>query len=182
MIAQRCGAEIEAIDIDSGACLDTRQNVEASPWPHLISVIESNIADYTPTALADLIISNPPFFGDGEQASSPERALARHEGSLNYSTLIDFATKALTANGRLSFIYPVGREDEIIYKAEMSHLKLRRICYLQQAATRQPIRTMFEFCRIDGPIEKEYIAIRNNDGRGYTTRYSELCKDFYLEI
>lgn len=182
MIAQRCGAKVEAIDIDSGACNDTRHNVEASPWSHLISVIEGNVVNYTPSVLPDLIISNPPFFGEGEQAPSAERALARHEGSLNYCTLIDFGAKALTSSGRLSFIYPSGHEDEIIYKAEMSHLKLRRICHLHQTPTRPPIRTMFEFCRIDGPIEKETIAIRNNDGRSYTTRFYELCKDFYLEL
>lgn len=182
MIAQRCGANIEAIDIDSGACHDARQNVEASPWAHLISVIEGNITDFQAATPADLIISNPPFFGEGEQATSAERALARHEGSLNYSSLIDFAAKTLTPNGRLAFIYPYGHEDEIIYKAEMSHLKLRRICYLKQTSSRQPIRTMFEFSHIDGPIEKETIAIRNDDGRGYAPRFSELCKDFYLEL
>ncbi|MDE5553649.1 MAG: methyltransferase [Muribaculaceae bacterium] len=182
MIAQRCGAKVDAIDIDSGACCDARENIAASPWTHLISVTEMDISDYRPSQLADLIISNPPFFAEGEQAHSAERAVARHEGTLNYSTLIDFATKSLTPNGRLAFIYPFGREDEIIYKAEMSHLKLRRICHLQQTTNRKPIRTMFEFHRIDGPIVKETIAIRNVDGQGYSSRFSELCKDFYLEL
>ena len=88
----------------------------------------------------------------------------------------------LNVTGKLGLIYPYGREDEIIYKAEMSRLKLRRICYLRQRADRPFVRTLFEFSRIDGPIEKSYLTIRKNDGEHYTPEFSVLCKDFYLEL
>ena len=182
MIAQRCEACVDAIDIDKGACCDALSNVAVSPWAQLITVHNLNMSEFRPDYQADLIVSNPPFFADGEQAPTIERAIARHEGSLNYCTLIDFAVNHLTHDGRLAFIYPYGREDEIIYKAEMSHLKLRRIASLRQNPSRQPIRTMFEFCRVDGPIEKEDIAIRTIDGLKYSTRFAEICRDFYLEL
>lgn len=182
MIAQRCGAQIEAIDIDKGACLDAINNINASLWKSLISVSEVSITSFKPTKKFDLIVSNPPFFAEGEHSSSAERALARHEGTLNFRTLIDFASKNLTASGRLSFIYPFGNEDEIIYKAEMAHLKLRRYATLRPTPYKKPMRSLFEFYQIDGPIDKEDIEIRNYDGKSYSQRFSLLCKDFYLEL
>ncbi len=182
MIAQRCGAQIDAIDIDNGACLDAISNIDASPWRSRISVVETGISEFIPEKSYDLIVSNPPFFAEGEHAPAAERALARHEGELNFRTLIDFAVVHLSPAGRLAFIYPFGNEDEIIFKAEMSHLKLRRYGSLRPSPARQPIRSLFEFCPTDGPIDKEDIAIRNIDGKSYSPRFSSLCKDFYLEL
>lgn len=182
MIAQRCGAQIDAIDIDKGACFDAINNVNVSPWKQLISVSEVSITQFEPTVKYDLIVSNPPFFAEGVHSSCTERALARHEDTLNFKTLIDFATKYLASSGRLAFIYQFGHEDEIIYSAEMAHLKLRRLASLRPTPNRPPIRSLFEFCQVDGPIEKEEIAIRNNDGKNYSQRFASLCRDFYLEL
>ncbi len=182
MIAQRCNAEITAIDIDEGACRDARNNADLSPWADRIEVIGTSIDSYKPVISPDLIVSNPPFFASGEQSPSAYRALARHEGALNFCSLIDFAAEWLSADGRLSFIYPYGRDDEIIYKAEMSRLKLRRICNLRQNSQRPPVRTLYEFRRIDGPIETDLLTIKEVDRQAYTSRFAELCKDFYLEL
>lgn len=182
MLAQRGVDEIDAVEIDSLSAMDARENIAASPWSSIIRVQEISFTDFMPREGYDLIVSNPPFFGEGETAPDERRALARHEGLLNYSTLIDYSTKWLTPNGRLAFIYPYGREDEIIYKAEMSHLKLRRICYLRQRHDRPFVRTMFEFSRIDGPIETSELTIRENASNQYTAPFAELCKEFYLEL
>lgn len=182
MLAQRGVDEIDAVEIDRLSASDARENVAVSLWSDKIKIHECSFTEYTPPSELDLIVSNPPFFGEGEIAPDKQRALARHEGMLNYSTLIDFAVKWLNDIGRLAFIYPLGREDEIIYKAEMSHLKLRRICHLRQRADRPYVRTMFEFSRIDGPIETSELTVRESENNKYTLQFGELCKDFYLEL
>lgn len=179
MIAQRSEAQITAVEIDRSACRDARENVRFSPWPVRITVVETDFKSYRPVGPVDLIISNPPFFSTGEHSPSEMRAGARHEGSLNYSTLINYAAKYLNPLGRLSFIYDAGRDDEIIYKAEMSRLKLRRWCHLRQRENRPFIRTLFEFSPTDGPIEHELLTINGRDGCP-TERFSELTRDFYL--
>lgn len=180
MVAQRCGAIVTAIEIDRGAYLDAVDNVANSPWSNCINVIEGDFNAYQPAQPVDLIVSNPPFFGSGEQSPSASRAEARHEGSLNYSTLIDYAARHLNPYGRLAFIYEAGREDDIIYKAEMKHLKLRRICRLRQRADRPYIRTLYEFSPTDGPIESGELTICGSDGR-YTDEFRRLTQDFYLK-
>lgn len=179
MIAQRSDALITAIEIDSGAAADARGNIAASPWSDRIKLVEGDFADYRPDGKVDLIVSNPPFFANGEQSPLASRACARHEGGLNYSTLIEFAAAHLSATGRLAFIYPAGCENDIIYKAEMSHLKLRRFCRLRQRSDLAAVRDMYEFSPTDGAIENQELTIRSDNG-GYTDQFAELTKDFYL--
>lgn len=179
MIAQRSKAAVTAVEFDPGACDDLRENVRFSPWQDNINVIESDFRVYRPDVKADLIVSNPPFFATGEQSPSLSRAGARHEGSLNYATLIDYAVRNLTPSGRLAFIYDAGRDNEIIYKAEMEHLKLRRCCRLRQRADRPFIRTLYEFCPTDGPIENETLTINGDDGN-MTEDFRRLTGEFYL--
>ena len=182
MLAQRGVRKITAIEIDPAAADNARENIAVSPWSDLIKVDQCSFSDFQPKTAVDLIVSNPPFFSEGEAAPDAIRAQARHEGELNYSSLIEFAARNLSTAGRLGFIYPFGREDDIIYKAEMSRLKLRRICHLRQRHDRPYIRTLFEFSRVDGPIEKSSLTIRESDNRQYTPEFSSLCKDFYLEL
>lgn len=179
MIVQRCGAQVSAIDIDKGAIFDAQGNVEASDRKKFINVIECDFTAYDPGVKVDLIISNPPFFSSGEQSPSGIRAMARHEGTLNYASLIEYAASNLNKSGRLAFIYPYGHDDEIIYKAEMAHLKLRRICHLRQRDNLPFVRTLYEFCMTDGPIEKSTLTIRDLSGK-YTAYFHNLTKDFYL--
>lgn len=180
MLAQRCNAEITAVDIDMGAYTDARNNFAGSPWADRLHAVVSPFENYNPPLRPDLIVSNPPFFADGQLSPDPERAAARHEASLNFDSLIDYAAEHLTSNGRLEFIYQFGREDDIIYKAEMSRLKLRRICRLRQTSARPWIRTLYSFSRIDGPIDRADLTIREK--HHYTSEFAQLCKDYYLEL
>lgn len=180
MLAQRGVAHIDALEIDAEACKDAIDNIASTKWQKNISLHECDFAKFSKQSGVDLIVSNPPFFANGEEAPDRQRAIARHEGELNYVSLIDFASKHLNDNGRLAFIYPFGKDDEIIYAAEMSHLKLRRICHLRQHDNRPFIRTLFEFSKNDGPIEKNILSIKTVKGDRYTPAFAELCKEFYL--
>jgi len=180
MIAQRCDSYISAIEVDENAVTDAIENAKASPWSSRVNVVCCDFCDFIPACKADLIISNPPYFENGEPSPSATRASARHEGTLNYSSLINYAVSHLKADGRLAFIYPYGHEDEVIYKAEMSRMKLRRICHLRQRTGLPIIRTMYEFSPTDGHIEKDELTIR--DGHGYSNSFANLTKDFYLNI
>lgn len=179
MVTQRCGASMTAIEVDSGAYLDAVENVNSSPWRDKIEIIQNDFRSYHPKKSVDLIVSNPPFFANGEKSPTAIRAAARHEGTLNYSTLIDYAAIHLNKTGRLAFIYETGREDEIIYQAEISHLKLRRICHVRQRSDKPIIRTLYEFSPTDGPIETQSLTLCERDGI-YTPAFKILTKDFYL--
>lgn len=180
ILAQRSNARITALEIDPGAYADACSNVGASPWSNRIKVLNQDFCDYEPTTEFDLIVSNPPFFSEPLHSPDLLRAQARHEGSLNYRTLIDFASRNLTADGCLSMIYNSGISSDIIYYAEIRHLKLRRHCLLRNRTASGVVRELYEFSPTDGPIDFEDIAIRDENGK-YTDKYAELTKDFYIK-
>lgn len=180
MLAQRGVKHVTAIEIDSGAAQDCRLNIAASPWADRVSLYEGDFTSYNPPKPIDLIVSNPPFFDTGETAPDAARAGARHEGSLNFSTLIDFASARLKPSGRLALIAPSERADDIIWIGEMRHLKLRRLCSLSTVAGRDPSRVMLELSPTDGPICYERLDIRNNDGLP-SDEFRHLTQDFYLK-
>lgn len=180
MLAQRGVKHVTAIEIDSGAAEDCRLNIAASPWADRVNLYEGDFASYNPPKPVDLIVSNPPFFDTGETAPDAARAGARHEGSLNFSSLIDFASARLKPSGRLSLIAPSERADDIIWLGEMRHLKLRRLCHVSTVATRDPARVMLELSPTDGPICYEHLDIRDTDGR-LSDGFRLLTQDFYLK-
>ncbi len=180
MIAQRSPvARIHAVEIDPGAASDARFNVDASPWSRRIDVVNDDISHYTPDTPPDLIVSNPPFFNTGETSADSCRVAARHESSLTCRTLLEYACANLADTGRLAIIIPAERSDEIIYNAEMIHLKVRRQCLLHSKPDQVPFRVMIEFMRHDGPIELEDMTIRGHHGY-YTPEFKKLTENFYL--
>lgn len=175
MLAQRAPSlRVTALEYDRGAWLDCSENFAASPWAHRLEVVEGDFAKYTPTEPVDLIISNPPYFDGGPVAPERERATARHEGALGYASLIAYAVRHLSPDGSLAMILPAGRYDDALYQAEMSRLKLRRLCWLLPAEGRAPLRVMMQLRRIDGHCAVESLAVRSS-------AFAGLTANFYLD-
>lgn len=179
MLAQRAPQlSVVGLEYDAGAVGDCRRNFAASPWSGRLGVAEGNFQDYCPEVPVDLIISNPPYFAGGPEAPAEERALARHEGSLNYFSLVEFAALRLADEGSLAMILPAEKYDDALYRAEMARLKLRRLAWLLPSEGRRPIRVMMQFKRRDGHCHQETIAVRR--GSALTPVFAYLTRDFYL--
>jgi tRNA1Val (adenine37-N6)-methyltransferase len=182
MIAQRAtDSLITALEIDEGAAADARDNIAASVFSRRINVIIGDFAKYRPTIKVDLIVSNPPYFTTGEHSADTTRATARHQDGLTFENLARYADEHLSPNGSLALVAPFEALDEIIYRCEMSHLKLRRQCTIYSKADKEPIRVLCQFYRTDGKIEQTGLIIRQADN-SYSADFAELTKDFYLNF
>ncbi len=102
MLAQRSPADcrIDAVELDSNAARQARENAAASPWHERVTVIESAIQTYQ-AAPYDLIVSNPPYFVAGQSFRDPARALARHTGGLDSRDLLAACDRLLAPAARL---------------------------------------------------------------------------------
>lgn len=175
------GASIAGLEIDSDAARAARANFNASPWADRLAIVEGNFADYSAAEPFDLIISNPPYFASGEKACDQARATARHQASLSYSSLLDYAKAHLAPNGHLGLIAPAEQTDEIIFNAELKGLKLRRMCDICAREGRQAGRTMFDFALADGDTHSETLHIRQSDGTLHPL-YTAIVEPFYTKI
>ncbi len=62
MLAQKSNAEIDAVEIDENAFMQTKENFNESQWTKQLQAFHADIKNWGATIKYDLIISNPPFF------------------------------------------------------------------------------------------------------------------------
>ena len=109
MLAQRCFANIDAIDIDTDAYSQAKENVAASPFAERINVIHASCSEYTGSCARekyDLIVSNPPYFINSLKCPDNKRSVARHTDSLSLFELIDDSCSLLSLSGRIALVLP----------------------------------------------------------------------------
>lgn len=181
MLAQRfADARIDAVEIEPGAAADLRQNIGSSPWASRISPIEGDFSELS--GPYDLIVSNPPYFTNGDVAPDSARALARHAGKLSPFSLLAFASRNLAPDGILSMIVPSELAEDIIAEAPFEKIDLVRRIDIATSPRRGVTRAFLEFARaevIDSGRKKISPPARldtNGDD------YRRITRDFYLNF
>lgn len=183
MVAQRNQeAQIEAIDIDEGAVLQARKNIDASSWRGRIEVALSDANSYTSLQRFDHIVSNPPFFTTTLLSPDERRAMARHCSTLSYDDIITTAERLLVPEGRLSLILPTSEAAEF-RRVAFSRLWLSRQMDVSSHRGDVPKRTMMEFRLCDEPLMPRVTAMEiYADGGAYSDKYRELTAEYYLKF
>lgn len=183
MLAQRLPhAHITAIEIDSAAASECRDNIYSTPWKNRIDIVTGDIRGYATNCNFNAIISNPPFYDEPLKSPDPRRALARHGGSLEIHSLISISSQILEAGGHLAMIAPSRREEEITYLMAMNHLDVERLTRVSPRIGISPNRVLIEAVKgLTQRYEINDLSIRESSGDDYTTEYYRLTCDFYLD-
>ena len=172
MMAQRYPeAEITAVEIDPGAADEMRVNVAHSPWEGRIAVVNGDFRDVE--GRFDLIVSNPPFFVNGDIAPDEARAKARHADSLSPLSLIEFAATHLEPEGRLAMIVPVESSADVEAQAAFARLSVAKRVELATSRRRGVTRVLWELSPSPTPLETGTMTVGDE-------KYVGLTKDFYL--
>lgn len=174
-------ARVTAVELDSEACKDARENFAAFPHSHRPRLKECSFEAFVPDEPPEAIICNPPFFSTGALACEESRAAARHEASLSLESAARYAARHLAPDGRLLLIGPAEREEHTVFAAELAGLKLRRRALVRTTPRKAPTRAFWEFSPQDGPLESEEIDIRDADNR-YSPEYLRLTEHLYHHL
>ncbi|HEU4717675.1 MAG TPA: methyltransferase [Bacteroidia bacterium] len=184
MLAQKCGAHIDAIDIDSDAVADAEENAAASPWADRVAVHHLSLQQFTETAEKkyELIVSNPPFFSDSLPASEASRNAARHTVLLPFSDLIASVTKLLARDGKFCVILPSREGEQFRALAESKGLHLTRLTRVRTTPEKAEKRWLMQFAFMQKHISDSTLVIEkdNLNAQHYTDEYRELTKEYYL--
>ncbi|MDE6196646.1 MAG: methyltransferase [Muribaculaceae bacterium] len=180
--AQTCPeAPVYALELDSPAAEACRRNFASSSWGMRMHTVEGDFADFSPPSPVDIIISNPPYFTTGELSADTARAAARHQAGLSYASLLSKAALWLTPDGRLGMVSPAQFENDIIFSAEMSGLKLRRLLRVRTSPRKPVTRLLWDFSPCDGPTDISELSMRDSDG-SLSGAYIQLVEPYYLKI
>lgn len=184
MLAQRNrNAKVTAIDIDQNACLQARDNVDASPYTKRINVINTSFQQFAlhPPRLYDLVVSNPPFFTRSLLPPDAGRADARHSVSLSLEALIRDAHRCLSPVGRLALILPADRLAEMKALSAHAGFMLRRLTGVVPSPGKPVRRLLAELSLSPGELEVTELLLEVSRHH-YSPAYIELVRDFYLNL
>ncbi len=182
MLAQRGGANIDAVEIDENAFKQAGENIQRCKWSDRIHLFRSSFQEYSKVCAKtyDLIVSNPPFFKNQYRPSEKSRAVARHDDSLSLMDLVFHADMILKPDGIISAVIPAGSIDS--YKACL-HQKsffITRILYVMPLPGKPAKRILVEAGREETVISEDYLAIESGRRHHYTREYTDLTREFYL--
>ncbi|MBD4721698.1 tRNA (adenosine(37)-N6)-methyltransferase TrmM, partial [Xanthomonas citri pv. citri] len=79
-----------------------------SPWAERINVHTADIQQWITqqTVRFDLIISNPPYYQQGVECSTPQREQARYTTTLDHPSLLTCAAECITEEGFFCVVLP----------------------------------------------------------------------------
>lgn len=185
MLAQKSGASIDAIDIDSGSFSEARQNVQNSPWPDRLRLQHISLQDFAKMQdeRYDLIVSNPPYFNDSLPATEESRTKARHTVLLPFSDLVECASKLLTKDGKFCVILPPREGEKFREIALTKGLHLTRLTRVKTTPEKAEKRWLMQFTFIPKAQVSDSTLIIEKDNlnaQHYTDEYKELTKEYYL--
>lgn len=183
MIAQRNpNTQIDAIDVDQNAFLQTTENIANSEWKHSIKLHHTTLQNFTTDKKYQLIVSNPPFFVNATKSANNSKNIARHTDELSFNDLLHHVSKLLEKEGVFSVVLPIIEEVEFCKIASVHELFLNRICYVKPNLQKEPKRILMEFSLTNTPVIMESVTIETEKRHHYTEEYRNLTQDFYLHF
>ena len=182
MLAQKSGARIDAIDIDTNAFIQASENMNDCPWKDRIDVHHISLQQFAKESdhKYDLIVSNPPYFVDSSKASEESRTNARHTDLLPFDDLKNGVLKLLNVTGKFYVILPTKESESFREMAEENKLYLTKLTRIITRTDKPEKRVMMRFEFTPRAFSEDSITIEKDERHSYTDEYKELTKDYYL--
>ncbi|MBN2232827.1 MAG: methyltransferase [Deltaproteobacteria bacterium] len=121
------------IEIQAAPAALARENVRQNGLQDRIRIVTGDIRrpldDHLPPGTFALITANPPYYPQdrGRLNPCPEKAVARHELTLDLPALCRAARRLLASGGILAIIFPAGRLPELLQRLRETDLEPKRL-------------------------------------------------------
>lgn len=181
MMAQRCGANITAVEIEPAACRTAEDNFKNSPWGERLSLFPGDFLKMSFPHSFDLIISNPPFYADAFRSKSEKRNLARNEQVLPFYKLLRSVKTLLSTEGVFSVVVPLSQEKSFLSIAEEHLLFPFSILRTRGNSNAEYKRSFISFSGTKKECNRQQLTIEEKR-HVYTPEYIAIVKNFYLKM
>jgi len=184
MLAQRSNAAIDAVEMNTDAAQQARDNFFNSPWNERLHIYETSIQDYfkVTTKQYDLIVCNPPFFSASLKSGNDSKDMAWHQSHLSVEELMQVTFFMLKPDGDAYMLISIYEEENFIKAADHVGLKATRYLAMYDNSTKL-IRYVLHL-RKDTKHKDEgeiKFIIRNSENQ-YTEQFVDALGDFYLNL
>lgn len=180
MLAQRYSkSSVVGFEWDESSAREGQKNFENSSFPNAMKTVVGDwIKSGENTELADLIVSNPPFFNSGHVLNDSARQMARQEGILTLRKLITKAYKRTVATGGLAIVIPTDRQKEALDTAKKTGWYLSRRLIVRRSKNHDYKRVLLQWSKIEKALEEETLTLYHNSE--WTDEYKVLTFDFHV--
>ncbi len=181
MLAQGLsGSQILAVEKEPEAAAQAGRNFARSRYTAQIQLIVTAIQKLRGfDAAFDLIVSNPPYFGEALLPADRKRQEARHQGGLKPGELIKAAIQMLSPGGFFCVILPADSARSFVIRSMSAGLWLLRETALHDTVEAVPKRILLAFSPEEGPFVRDELIMKDASGRR-ASRFAALTEDFYL--
>ncbi len=162
LIASRCNAAIDAVEIDLPSVEESSDNFSNSAFADNLNIINEDFNEYAKKARAatyDLIVSNPPFFTSDLHSPNSRKTNARHTTMLKYSELCLGVNMLLRENGSFNLVIPYFKHERFIAIAKKNSLFLNRRLLIFPRRGLMPSRINMEFKKMLPTALKQNILL-----------------------
>ncbi len=181
MLAQKTNSKITAIDLDTDAYLQAKENIELCEWKNRISSENISFQEFYQNQKSkfDLIVCNPPFFENSLKPQNKKREIARHTNSLPFENLIEGVSKIISDKGFFSVILPVELEQKFNNLCEQNLLFCVRETIVKPNYDKKAKRILLEFSKTKTEKIANILTIEK-ERHNYTNEYKKITNSFYL--
>lgn len=182
MLAQKCHARIDAIEIDEQAANEALGNFSASKWRSKLKLHHTSLQGFNALGQYDIIISNPPYFRHKQQykVEDLQRSRARHDQDLPFEELAQQVQKLLSIDGNFWCILPSLESTEFITICQSVGLQLSTMVRIIPKRGKTHNRVIM--CFRKAPVWKvaqSDLTIYEENGLP-TDEYKEITYAYYL--
>lgn len=186
LAARTTDAVIYGVDPDEHSILEAQGNADAFPLlsKDKFHFVRSSVQDFVrivPAHSFDLIVSNPPFFGNDLKPTQSSRLKSKHrDEQLSFPDLLDAVLELLKPTGRFSIILPKTEGEEFNALA-MQHGLFCKYCISIHPTAQKPVHRMVQEYVLEPVFDcmEQLLVIRGADNN-YTEEYRRVTKAFLL--
>jgi tRNA1Val (adenine37-N6)-methyltransferase len=181
MLAQKTDAIIDAIEIDADAFLQATENVADSPFKNQVNIFHGPIDQFFAHEKYDFIICNPPFYENQLKSIDDAKNVAMHSTSLSFSELANAVKNNLSEIGSAAILIPYNSVQVLSEKLSAVNLYIIEQLDISHAPNHTLFRSILIISSQKNNCIKAEISIKNDKGN-YSSFFSMLLKDYYLNI
>ncbi|MFL5809178.1 MAG: tRNA1(Val) (adenine(37)-N6)-methyltransferase [Flavisolibacter sp.] len=181
MITQKNKLHVDAVEIDSDAANQARENIATSPWSQQVSVYNENILQLDVKKKYDFIVSNPPFYENELNSDRQAKNIAHHSEELKLNEVFDIINQRLNEDGIYFLLLPFKRELEIKSIAAKNKMHINKKLFLQPSIHHKPTRIVIMGSKSTKKQLIQTISIRDEKD-DYSEEFRRMLKDYYLRL
>ncbi|GAB4091684.1 tRNA1(Val) (adenine(37)-N6)-methyltransferase [Flaviaesturariibacter terrae] len=178
MLAQKSALQIDAVEIDTEAALQAAENLTAAGFAD-VRIITGDIRTLQ-LPHYDFIITNPPFYEREIESADKGRRTAHHADGLTWTELFGAIGRLLAPAGTAFLLLPAKRRKELEALLKAEGLFLQQLVDVHPTGSQEATRLLLSVGRHPASLQTGSITIA--DSSGYTARFVELLKDYYLYL